>query len=225
MPSEKFFAARAAEQRQRDLIHLGAIAWLPLRRGNHVFASVPLKPYTLRHELEFFLAGNGFVTRRDIQRADVFLFLWRLHPFYCAPRFGREAYVARLAKSHAKLLRLWLAFGSLRSAITHRRLTGLLRRCDYPAVVRSIRGFLDLVEQDAPGEPSDTGGRPHRHATRAPGHQRSDNWADWLMSTYGMTYEAALDIPIALVHQLHRERMLQLPDGELMVFSPSDLIE
>ena len=218
----KFIAARELERRHRDLAHLRALCWFPLRRYGGVFTRTPLVPFTRRHRIELDLARNAFVTPgAPILLGDVFLFLWRLHPRYRAARPGREQLLAHLdrAKPLARFLRLWRALGSLSATCLHRRLTRCVRRADLFAATGSINAFLDIAYQDAPG--SDAEGA---YIPAAAARHVADNRADWLMSTYHLTHEQALDFPLALEHQLMRERALQLPDGELNVFAPSDLL-
>lgn len=221
----RFLAARAAESRQRDLAHLRALCWVPLKRHGVIFTRSPIVPLTRRHRIELTLANNAFFGPQPHLLGDVFLFLWRLHPHYRAPRFGRESVIAQLDLKRARFFRLWFALGSHRSAALHRRLTRCVRRCDLRAAVASIHAFFDVTYQDAPGE--DTG-KNHdgvcRRSAIAPARQASDNRLDWLMSTYRMSHEEALDFPIALEHQLYREREFNEPDGELRIFAPSDLL-
>lgn len=212
----KFLRARALERRNRDIAHLRLVTWLTLRSCGRVIGQTPLMPFSMRHRMELRLAGNSLVCGGTILPADVFLFLWRLHPFYVRPCFDREQFVAHLAVSRFKFVRLWLALGSFRSARAHRRLTRLVARCDQVAVVAAINEFLDIAEQDAPGVPVATvsGVAPQTHD--------ADNLLTWMMGRYGMEYNEALDMPVAVTNQLYREYMLQQPDGELNVFSPSD---
>ena len=220
----KFLAARAAERRHRDLAHLRALCWLPLQRHGVTFARTPLVPFTRRHRIELELARNAFFGPQPVLLGDVFLFLWRLHPLYTPPRPGREQLVANLAAKRFPLLRQWCALGSLGRACLHRRLTRFVRRSDLAAASAAIRRYLDIAYQDAPGEAcSPTGQRARRSAISPPRHS-ADNHTAWLMRTYGLSHEEALDFPIALEHQLARELELQQPDGELNVSDPSDLL-
>lgn len=222
----RFLAARAAERRQRDLAHLRALAWLPLRRGGVVFTRAPLVPLTLRHTLELRLARNAFFTPQPALLGDVFLFLWRLHPLYRTPQLARAPLVAELSHRRLKLLRLWLALGSFEAAFCHRRLTRLVRQCDLSAAVASIEGFIEVAYQDVPGDDVSGDGRRRtsRRSSVAPERHAADNTVDYLMSNYHLSHDQALDLPISLINQLYRDRMFSDPECELKIFAPSDAL-
>jgi hypothetical protein len=220
----KFLAARAAERSHRDHAHLRSFAWLTLTRAGRATCSTPLVPFTLRHRLALRLARNAFFCARPVLRGDVFLFLWRLHPLYRAPRFGYESVVAGLQFRRFRLLRLWLALGSLRSAIMHRRLTRFVRQCDLSVARERIEAFLSVADQDLPGAEIGEGHGQVRRSRIAPERNDADNLVDWLMSTYHLSHDEALDLPVAVANQLYRDRLFDTPDAELKIFAPSDLL-
>lgn len=214
----RFLAARAAERHRRDLAHLGALGWITLRRDGRPLLRTPLVPLTTRHELALGVERNAFFDGRRPLPADLHLLLYRLHPDWAPVRPGREGAVADLARARCRLLRQWWATGSLAAALAHRRLARAARRCDLGAAVAAVRAYLDAALQDAPR----SAGRRRRTSLAAPPRHAADNLTDWLMTTYGMSHAAALDFPVALGHQLYRERRLQAPDGILEVSDPSD---
>lgn len=217
----RFLAARAAERRLRALIHLRALCWLPLRRSGIVIGRTPLVPLTLRSRLELKLARNSFfLAGAPPLLGDVFLFLWRLHPHYCALRPLRAGAIANLASRRFRFLRVWWAHGSFRAAVAHRLLTARVRRCDLSAAISSIQAFLAATYQDNAGDDA----KVRRRGSAAPERDETDNQVDYLMTVYRLTAEQALDLPLALAHQLYRERQLQKPDGDLNVFAPSDAL-
>lgn len=215
----QFLAARAAEARQRHLAHLRAPCWLVLHRPGRASVRTPLVPLTLRHWLALRVAGNRFVCGGAPQLADLFLFLWQLHPQHATALPEREPAIAQLARGRFRFLRLAFAYGSLSAARRHRRLERAVRQCDFSAACAAVQAFLRITEQDAP--PPSAGSRL-RAGPATPDRCAADNLVDWLMTTYRMTHAEALDLPLAVGHQLYRERLLQQPDGDLEVFAPSD---
>lgn len=220
--NEPFLAARAAEHANRLLTHLGLAAplVLPLRRPRRfrrAFA-VPQRLLTERMRLELILAQNAFFTARRPLLGDVFNVLWRLHPEFRRPHPLRVGLVRDLGARRFRLLRLWRAFGSLRTARAHRWLSRHVAACDLFAAEKLIVDRLALAEQDAPGAPWE----PGRHSAVAPPFCYFDDLAVHLARSYGVPVAAALDLPRALVHQLWRAEQLAQPDGELNVFAPSD---
>lgn len=208
----RFLAARAAERRNRDIAHVRALAWVRLRRAGKPLATTPIVPLTMRHRLELRLAGNGFFASGRVYLSDVFGLLWRLHPLYRPLRLGCEE-----VQVGSGLLRSWIALGSLRSALARRRLAAVVMACDLPEAVAALDEFLLSTEQDAPAAPDGA-----RRAPAAPERHDADNMLELLMNLYGLSHDAALDLPVAVANQLYRERMFSVPDGELEIFAPSD---
>jgi hypothetical protein len=222
--TEKFLAARRAERRFRQLVHVRGICWVRLHNAAGVFAHAPLLPLTERHRLELVLVRCAFFVGWRPSGADVLLFLWRLHPLYRAPQFGREGWLSAGVPRPLGLLARWRAFGSWRAAWAHARLADYVRCCDVPRASAAIVAFIAQAFQDEPGAETDPL-RPRRgHSEAAPDRCMTDNYVDYLMSVYRLSPDQALDLPIALHYQLYRERALAQPDGELEVFAPSDAL-
>lgn len=221
--NEKFLAARAAERRHRDLAHLKALAWLPLRRHGDIFIRTPVVPLTLRHQIEMRMKGNALFSRGPVLLGDVFLFLWRLHPLYRTPSFGREKWIARLDLRWFRFLRLWIALRSFRAASAHRKLTAQVRQCDLGAALAIIREFVGIAEQDETCSVASDDDAPRVfQSAAAPERHHADNIISYLMAEFRLSHDEALDFPTAIANQLYRERVLSTPDGELSVFAPSD---
>lgn len=219
----KFLAARAAERRNRLLAHARPILplVLPLRgRGARAF-SVPQRLLTERMRLDLELAENAFVTGARPLLGDVFNLLWRMHPEFAVPCAERLFAVRQLDGRRFRFLRVWYAFGSLRTARIHRWLTRRVAACDLFAAERLIRERLDDAEQDAPGYDGSCSGR---RSLAAPEFCYYDELVSFFGETYHLAPDEVLDLPRALVLQIYRNRVLSQPDGELNVFAPSDVL-
>jgi hypothetical protein len=200
-----FLAARAAERQHRLLIHARALAWVPLRRGASLLLLTPLVPLTHRHVVELTLARNAFLRGFSPLAGDLFAFLWRLHPLFRRPDGSFPNTSARLS------------FACLRSAFARYRLRRAVLRCEQEPAATTIREFLARASQDAAAPECDA-----VEAPAAPERCPIDNVVDYAARTYHLHPDAVLDLPIALLHQLYRDHLLSLPDGELAVFAPSD---
>jgi hypothetical protein len=198
----KFLAARAAEQRNR------LIAYLP---GPAPVCGVMIRHLTPRAAAELSLAGNAFAASTPPLRADVFQFLWRLHPAFERPR--------RIAPG-ATLLRSVRAYG-FRAGLARWRLARYVHRYSLPGAIAEIRAYLSTVYQDAPGD-DDPGTRAARSLVRPPMCWVDNYTLHFLRILPGLTPETMVDVPLARLFQLDREHRLRQPDGELNVFDPSD---
>jgi hypothetical protein len=217
--NSQFLAARSAERRFRLLAHTRAVCWLALANEHGIFAHTPLLPLTERHRAELTLLRCAFFTGGIRTSGDVVVFLWRLHPFYRAPQFGRERWMSRRVPTALRLFAMAFALGSWRAAWAHARVVDYVRCCDLQRAIAAIHGFLDNTEQDAPGAEA-----ARTVSLAAPDRRGVDNQVEWLMANYAMTHDQALDFPIAVANQLYRDRLLQRADGELEVFAPSDAL-
>jgi hypothetical protein len=224
--NEQFLAARAAEQRFRLMVHARAVCWIRMhsRNGKGVFAHTPIAPLTQRHRIELSLVRCAFFAAGEPSEADVLVFLWRLHPHYRAAVIGREKWLAARAPGFLCRFLFAYAYGSLQAGNAYVRLASLVRHCDVAKAAQSIRAFLLQSDQDEPGIEESNVYRPRIYSSAAPDRCGADNFVDYAVKTFRLTPDQALDIPIALLHQLYREQLLATPDGELAVFAPSDAL-
>jgi hypothetical protein len=213
-PTPEFKAARRAEQRRRLLTHLGLAEpiTLPLLHRPGLVARISLVPLTERHRLELHLAGNAFFTGRAPLLGDVIQFLWRLSPHFRRPDGTYPNQPARGG---------WLA--RLRSALERRALAQAVRRCDLFAADRAITTWLMAAGQDEPGAPcAEDSATPARRSHLAPQHCFADELVEAFAARYQLAPATVLDLPVALVNQLLRARLIHTEDGELALFAPSD---
>ena len=213
-PTPEFQSARRAEQRRRLLTHLGLAEPinLPQLHRPGLVARIALVPLTERHRLELHLAGNAFFTGRAPLLGDVVQFLWRLSPHFRRPDGSFPNSPHRSG---------WLA--GLRSRLERRVLAGAVRKCDLFAAERVICAWIESAAQDEPGTPcAEDSPTPGRRSTISPQHCYADELVESFASRYQLTPAAVLDLPIALVNQLLRARLIHTEDGDLALFAPSD---
>jgi hypothetical protein len=169
-------------------------------------------PLTERHRLELHLAGNAFFTGRAPLLGDVIQFLWRLSPHFRRPDGTYPNQPARGG---------WLA--RLRSALERRALAQAVRRCDLFAADQAIAEWLNATGQDEPGAPCAEDSTPQKpRSPLAPQHCFADELVETFAARYQLPPAAVLDLPVALVNQLLRARLIHTEDGELALFAPSD---
>lgn len=226
MITPAFLAAREAEQRNRLLAYLPYPAalrlpylrpargwrrlWSYLRHpASHVVC--PIVHLTERHRLELTLVGNAFFAGLDPLLGDVQYFLWRLHPAFCRPdgscpnrpRFDHGPQDRRLAHR------------------VRRHLARRIPHVDLFAAERIIRDYIASTAQDRQTAVN-TSNRSGYRSPLLPDPNSWDDLCDYAMATWHMTRDEVLDTPRALLFQLHRNRLLCTPGGEIEVFSPSD---
>lgn len=212
--NEKFLQARAAEQRQRATTHLPLPPpfRVPLRAGD--FYRVDQVHYTERLRLEFVLLGNPLLLPGEHAASldQVLQVLWRLHPL-----FYRRSTRSFPNLAGQPLATLWLRFESWRES---RRLRRVLARSALALTVHQLRARLRAADQDEPasdGEPGEALPSP-----AAPPVNQWDDLADYYSRLWSVPPGYVLDMPRALLWQLHRNRLLAQPEGELLVIDPSD---
>ena len=197
-----FYAARAAEQASR------ALSYLPKAPA---LCGVPVVPFTPRHWLELELAGNVLlpgVAVAGVGNApllgDVAQFLWRLHPNFrradgATPnRDPRAPRPTRLAS--------WLARRQVHRVVYGISPRRFWRRCrpgvDLQRAERDIRAFVARAEQDKPA----FSGRGEGVASPLlPDRFWLDVLAVHFGQRHGLSPDAVLDTPLALLYQLYRE--------------------
>lgn len=198
--SEKFLAARAAEQRQRLLNYLPQALPLRLPLANGRVVSVPQMHVTLRStDLDLRLIGSPFIVGGRATRPDAWRYLWRHHPAYP----GREAGL----------------LGRLRAAAARLHLAWICGRLMWPAAAYLIKERIDLADMDAP--PAETGSCAPSLA--APPCCIIDDLRVHF-AAHGISLSELLDQPKALLLQFVRAEALAAPDGELDVIDPSDAL-
>lgn len=218
MDRTKYEHARARERVYRMLSHLHVAPLLEIPMLNpRLRWRIQLTPLTERKRLELVLAANAFFNGRAPLLGDVFVFLWRLHPHYTAPRAERRAVIDDLPHRRFRLLRLWWAFGSLKTALIHRSLTAKVQRCDLFGAATAIREFLADAEQDAPTSESED-----VQSTCAPQRCHADELCAYFMKYYHMTHAEVMDAPCALLNQIYRSEQLNRPNGEVLVMDRSE---
>lgn len=212
--NEKFLQARAAEQRNRATTHLPLPPpfRVPLRAGD--FYRVDQVHYTERLRLEFVLLGNPLLLPGEHAASldQVLQVLWRLHPL-----FYRRSTRSFPNLTGQPLATLWLRLESWRES---RRLRRVLARSALALTVHQLRARLRAADQDEPaadGEPGEAAPSP-----AAPPVNQWDDLADYYSRLWSVPPGYVLDMPRALLWQLHRNRLLAQPEGELLVIDPSD---
>lgn len=142
----------------------------------------PVRPLTLRHVLELMLAGNAFFTGRRALLADVFDFLWRLHPAFYRPGSAHRYFD-------------WPS---------RERLVRRVRGLDLLHAEREIHQFISAAYADHPGEESseDGGTAPKLLVPHA---NLVDALVEWFAATYSWSPATTLDMPIAQLFQLRRQ--------------------
>lgn len=152
--------------------------WLAPER---LLCGVWVRPLTLRHVLELEFAGNRFYSRGEVpQRADVYLFLWRLSvSFTRSPRLFSAAWWAR------------------------RSIKRIARRRTERALVRSVQGFIAESEQDRPpakrGDPNAVIGMEQE-----PGFHWAASYVNFFGEEYAWPDDKTLDTSISKLNQLYR---------------------
>ena len=222
MISPAFFAARETEQRQRLLAYLPFPAPLrlpvlrPARGWRRLWSWVrhpapqivcPIVHLTERHRLELTVAGNAFFTGQDPLLGDVQIFLWRLHPAFFRPDGSHPNQPHQTLPGDGRKARQALA--------RH------IPRVDLFAAERIIRAYIAQTAQDRQTS-TNTSNRSGYRSPLLPDPNSWDDLCDYAMATWHMSRDEALDTPRALLFQLHRNRLLCTPEGELEVFAPSD---
>lgn len=200
----QFFAARAAEQRNR-LLSYAAVSdplRLPLASGRVV--TVPQRHLTLRALVELELVASPFVTGGPVTAWDAYRVLWRLHP-----HFLRRDEPAPLG-------------ARLRALVTRLRLAWLTGRLLWPAGAAVLRDRLAAAYQDSPAEAAGEG--EDESPTSAPPHCAADDLCHLFARHYGFTRDQVLDAPLAGLLQLLRAATLAQPDGDIQVIDPSDAL-
>lgn len=222
----QFLAARAKEQSARLLTYLpwprpivvtlrsrgGWLSWWP---RNPVTS--PVVHFTERHHVELTFAQNAFVIGARPLRGDVFQFLWRLHPEFMRP----DGTLANQGHRRAT----WCE--RRRARRVQKALHRAARLCDLDHTAIALRAYLSAVELDANAYIADEKPRKRRGLAVAP-HNYFDDYTEYMARTYGLTPEAAMDMPRALSFQWQRQRALLAepefvsdPSDELLASSPS----
>lgn len=232
--STAYHTARSAEIRNRLITYLPTPAPVALllraptfrflrgvrlglwRAHTGGFVRVPLVHFTLRHRAELSLTENALLTARPPEAADVFQFLWRLHPWFMRPgsilaNQGHRRATASEAR-HARRIRA--------------RLIRTVAALDIPLAVLVLRAWLSIAWQDEPSADYDLSAGESGHAApdRAPPVNIIDDYCDYFLRSYGLTRADVLDSPQAWLFQLHRNRTLAEPDGADRVIDPSSAL-
>lgn len=203
----QFLAARAAENRRRLISYCPLAEPLALPVGQGRIVRVPQVHLTPRINLELEVLGSPFVVGGAVAPWDVFRLLWRCHPLFLRPdgtlpnRGHRRARSAERIRGAAS--RLWLAC-----------LTGRLL---WPLAVVAVRDRIALAWQDDPADSTES------RAPAAPQPCEPDELCRYFAGR-GLSRDAVLDSPIAVLLQFIRSETLAQPDGELEVIDPSDAL-
>ncbi len=204
----QYLAARSAEIRNRQLAHVAVPA--PL-------CGVAVRHLTPRHVNELRLEANAFFLGGLIRRADVFQFLWRLHPEFARPCR------APLGRGPELLRNVW-SYG-WRAGWARRALVLAVARAPVLPAIREIQQYLAAVHQDNPAADETSGGAGGRRPALGPPISWLDNYVlHFLRICPGWTPDEIIDYPFARLLQLHREEILAAPEGELNVIDPSDAL-
>lgn len=239
--SQTYLAARTAEIRARLITYLPSPPpltlllaeprpawprswrWLHrLRRGwwqmrTRGIARLPVSHFTLRHRAELSLVENALLSpTAPVAPRDIAQFLWRLHPCFMRP----ESLLAN--QGH----RLATAPEQRRALAVRRQIHALTARLDLHAATVVLRAWLGTALQDEPAARA-IGGAPARATTadlKRPHVNLLDDYCDYYIRTYGLSRADVLDSPHAWLFQLHRNRLLSEPEGDLRVIDPSALL-
>jgi len=158
-----------------------------------------------RHVLDFTFAGNAFFNAaREPERADVFQFIWCLHPCFSWPdgilpnQLPRQPVPSRFAR--------------LRARLACQRLARIAPPLELAPL---IHAWIDLAWQDspAPDTGSGGGGLPACTSSLSPRLR----WLDVVAAdvTLGPTLRDRLETPVALSFQHMRTRALASGDDDL----------
>lgn len=202
--SPEIAAILSAEENSRT------ISWLQVAPD---LCGVRQAHLTPRAQNELMLAGNAFFTTRRALLADVFDFLWRLHPGYRRPL--RPHYLRRRSvNTLQRRLTLWLAFGDHKTAQIFHTLERHVRRIDLHQAESQIRAHLEFIFQDRPAtdESSESATDSLFHKPRA---HWLDNYVDFFASRYGWPVDHILDQPMARLLQLYRATAIA--HGDLVI--------
>jgi hypothetical protein len=160
----------------------------------------PVVALTPRIVFELSVLDNALLRGRPATPADLFEFLWRLHP-----NFRREdGDMPNRPSGKGSAL---LAFFARRWLRRHVRQLSL-----WPAESR-IREWLDANWQDEPAEVT----RDHAPETPFPPSvpHMLDSVCDWWGNRYGVDPRTALDVPLALIFQCRR--LIAIRNGEKVI--------
>lgn len=141
----------------------------------------PVRPLTLRHVLELMLAGNAFFTGRRALLADVFDFLWRLHP-----AFFRPGSVDRFFDWPSR-----------------ERLVRRVRTIDLRAAEHEIFAYIQEAYADRPGDDGEPDGAQPK--LLIPHANLVDALIEWFAAMYGWEPSTTLGMPVAQLFQLRRQ--------------------
>lgn len=217
--SPELAAARAAEQRRRLIAYLPQSEPIVLRCGDREVAC-PVVHLTERHRLELTLAGSAFFAGRAPLLGDVFQLLWRLHPDWRRPL--HPSWLRVHPSRRARPLPRWrsiVAYGR-GSGAAHAWLARVVQRCDLYGAAAAIETWIEHQYQDEPAARVDDT-RAAEPAAPGPARCLPDVVTRHFARAMGIDPRQVVDVPIALLHQWHREELLATGRAEAVI-DPSE---
>lgn len=191
-----FEKARAEERFNRLLAYLSRAPSL---------CGCPVVPLTVRMVLELELVKNPCIVGGVASKDAVFDFLWRLNPDFACPIRARGRL---LLGRRFRWQRVWIAFGSRRTARAYRQVERTVGAKSF-SVMQAFGQIRGRVAQTFQDQSAATGTEFALASPLAPDRHWVESFANFYCLEPGsLSHAEMLDAPLARLFQIYREYCL-----------------